>query len=107
MIRQEALGCRSIAPLLDEDVEHDAVLVDGSPESVAFAADLQLHVVQMPLVRRVLDVGVDRPRRWPELGALLSDGLFTLGKQVLHIAEAEAEAKVQPHGVGEPQRSLL
>jgi hypothetical protein len=39
-----------------------------------------------------------------ELGAPLSDGLVadddaTLGEQILHVAEAEIEAEVQPHGM--------
>ena len=45
-----AMGGYLIAPLLDQDVEYDAVLVNGSPQPVAFAANLQRHFVQMPLV---------------------------------------------------------
>jgi hypothetical protein len=53
--------------------------------------------------RRVLVVGVDRPRRGSELGAPLSDRLVAddeaaLGEQVRHVTEAEVDAKVQPHG---------
>ena len=47
---QEALGSSLIAPLLDQDVQHNAVLIDGSPQPVAPSADLQRHFVQMPLV---------------------------------------------------------
>ena len=46
---QEALGSSLIAPLLDQDVQHN-VLIDGSPQPVAPSADLQRHFVQMPLV---------------------------------------------------------
>jgi hypothetical protein len=45
---QEALGGYVIAPLLDQDVQNDSVLVNGSPEPVTFATDLQRNFVQMP-----------------------------------------------------------
>ena len=35
---------------LDEDVEHVAVLVDGPPQILTTAVDLQEHLVEMPLV---------------------------------------------------------
>ena len=47
---QEALGGRLIAPLLNEDVQDDPVLVDRAPQPVALPANLQQHLVQMPLV---------------------------------------------------------
>ena len=47
---QEALGSCLIAPLLDQDVQYASVLIDGSSQPVALAADLQRHFVQMPLV---------------------------------------------------------
>jgi len=47
---QEALSGYLIASLLDQDVQNDSVLVDGSPQPLAFATDLESQVVQMPLV---------------------------------------------------------
>jgi hypothetical protein len=47
---QEALGSHLIASLLDQDVQYDAMLINGSSQPVAFAADLQRHLVQMPLI---------------------------------------------------------
>src|SRR5690349_18874293 len=47
---QEALSGDLIAPLLDQDVQHDSVLVNGPPQPVAFAADLQRNFLEMPLV---------------------------------------------------------
>ena len=47
---QETLFSHLIASLLDQDVQHDSVLIDGSPEPVAFAADLERYLVQMPLI---------------------------------------------------------
>src|SRR5712692_4375874 len=49
---QERFGRVLITPLLHQYVEDDAVLVDGTPQPVALAVDLQLHLVQMPFVTR-------------------------------------------------------
>jgi hypothetical protein len=47
---EEALGGIGISPILDKDVEHDAVLVDGTPEIVLNALDPDEHLVEVPLV---------------------------------------------------------
>jgi hypothetical protein len=47
-VLEEAPGSRGILPILDQDVEHDAVLVDGSPKMVDFAIDLQERLIQAP-----------------------------------------------------------
>ncbi len=47
---QEMFGGYLITPFLDEDVKYDAVLINGTPQPVAFAADPQRHLVEMPLV---------------------------------------------------------
>ena len=52
---QEALGGYLIASLLDQDVQYDSVLVNGSPQPVTFATDLQRNFVEMPTPK------VDRP----------------------------------------------
>src|SRR3954452_22715079 len=36
-LAQQALGCALIAPALNQNVEHDAVLVDRAPQPVAWA----------------------------------------------------------------------
>ena len=41
-----------ITPRLDQDVEHDAVLVDGSPQPVAMPTDADRNFVEMPFVAR-------------------------------------------------------
>jgi hypothetical protein len=42
---QESLSGSLIASLLDQDVQYDTVLIDGSPQPMAFATDLQRHLV--------------------------------------------------------------
>src|SRR3954468_21229294 len=49
---EEALGGGGIPAVLDQDVEHDAVLVHRTPEIVQLAVDLQKHLIQVPGVAR-------------------------------------------------------
>jgi hypothetical protein len=107
---QETFGGYLIASVLDQDVQHDAVLVNGSPQPVASAAYLERHLVQMPLVAGSRSAPTQPPRiRGAELGAPLADGLVanadaTLGEQILNVTETEVETKVQPHSVSDDLR---
>jgi hypothetical protein len=104
---QETLGSYLIASVLDQDVQNNTVLIDSSPQPVALATDLQRHLIQMPLVASSHSSSTQPcGEGGPECGAPLADGLVadddpTLGEQILHVAEAEVEAEVQPHGVSD------
>src|SRR6266571_1829288 len=104
---QEALGSYLIAPLLHLDVEDDAVLVDCPPQPVALAFDLELHLVQMPFVTRAStpstqSCGVARAELCaPGSDRLVRDGHAPLGQQLLDVAQAQAEAVVEPHDVAD------
>src|ERR1700690_3612678 len=47
---EEALGGFGISALLNEDVEHNAVLIHAAPKIVLYALDPDEHLVQVPLV---------------------------------------------------------
>ena len=49
---EEALGGVGIAPVLHEDVQHNAVLIHGAPQIVLHALDPDEHFIEMPLVSR-------------------------------------------------------
>src|SRR5688572_18981647 len=51
-LAEQALGGPLVAPLLDQNVEYNPILVDGPPEPVLLSADHQAHFVEMPLVAR-------------------------------------------------------
>ena len=97
---QEALSGDLIAPLLDQDVQYDAMLINGSPQPVAFAADLQRHLVEMPLVAGSHASSTQPCRkRGSELGAPLADGFVAdddpaFGEQILNVTKAEMKAKI-------------
>jgi hypothetical protein len=45
---KETYGRESIPPWLHKDVEHNAVLINGSPEVMSNAVDVEEDFVQMP-----------------------------------------------------------
>src|ERR1700677_5005264 len=47
---EEALRGVAIAPRLNENVEHDAILIDGPPEIVLHALDPDENFIHVPLV---------------------------------------------------------
>ena len=74
---QETLGMLDlIASLLDKDVEYDSMLIDGAPEPVALAADLERQLVHMPLVAGACTPTTEsRGVAWAELRAPRPDRL--------------------------------
>src|SRR5215217_3202514 len=65
---EQALGGLLVPPLLDENVEHDPILVDGPPEPVLRSPDHQAHFVEVPLVARA----------WQPTPDLVGEGLAEL-----------------------------
>ena len=99
---QQALGRLLVAPALDQNVEHDAVLIHGTPEIMLLAGDLEHDFIQMPLV-----AGPGQPppddigELLAELQAPLADGLVAdleaAEGQHLH-DHAQGERKAEPEG---------
>ena len=54
---EEALGSSRIAPLLNQDIQRNAMLINSAPEIVLHALDTNEDLVQMPFVTRA---GSDR-----------------------------------------------
>src|SRR4051794_14944392 len=50
---EEALGCRGVPAILDQDIEDNAVLVHRAPEIMELAIDLQEHLMEVPSVARL------------------------------------------------------
>src|SRR4051794_28817599 len=73
-LAEQAFGGPLVAPLLDENVEHDPILVDGPPEPVLLSADHQAHFIQVPLVARTGQPTAD----------LIGEGLPELARPLAH-----------------------
>src|SRR3954451_10227329 len=104
-LAKEALGCFGIAPALYRDVEHVAVLVHGTPEIVLLATDAQKHLIHEPFVARPWPTPLQRVGKQPTeaqtpiADALVADHDATGSEDGLDLAQAEAEAVIQPHRV--------
>ena len=109
-LAEEADRRSAIPPGLDEDVDHVAVLVHGSPQVLLLAPKPDEHLVQMPGVTLAAAPGPQAPavfepeRRTPLPDRLVGDGDPALGQQILDVAETEAEPVVQPDRVTDDVR---
>jgi len=104
---KETFGGPSIPPWLNEDVEHDTVLIHGTPQIMLYALDANEHLVHIPLI----------PRLWPAaaqaVGETLTEFLApaphclvghdhtTFGQNQLNVPETQAEHVVQPDGMAD------
>ncbi len=64
-LAEEPLGRFGLAPALDQDVEHMAVLVHRAPKGVHLAADAEERLAEMPLAARFQPAPLDRRLRPP------------------------------------------
>ena len=106
---QQAFGRLLVPPALNQHVEHDAVLVDRPPQPVLLAGDLDLDLVQVPLV-----AGPRQPRRSRSRSPGRTSSAhcrmvswLTVTPRAASISStirSEQEAEVEPHGVADDLR---
>jgi hypothetical protein len=83
------------------------MLVDRTPQPMALALDLELYLIQMPLVARARPTTAQLERVCrAEFGApfadcLVGDCCAPLGHELLNVAQAEGEAEVEPDRVSD------
>src|SRR4051794_3145871 len=51
-LAEQALGGPLVPPLLNQNVEHNPILIDSPPEPVLLAGDHQAHFVEVPFIAR-------------------------------------------------------
>src|SRR4051794_7568094 len=106
-LAEQAFGGPLVPPLLDEDVEHDAVLVDRPPEPMLLAADHQAHFVEVPFVSHTGQPAPDLVgKALAELARPLAHGLMAdrdaaSRQHLLHHAKAQRKAEVEPDRVAD------
>ena len=102
---KEALCGPAITAWLNEDVEHNAVLIHGTPKIVLHALDPDEHLVHVPLVSRPWSAASQAVREClaellaPLTNRLIGDNHATFSQQQLNISQAEAEHVIQPDRV--------
>ena len=96
-----------ISTRLDQDVDHVTVLVDGTPEVLTLALDVDEELVQVPRVAQATFsplqpasvLSAELPAPLPD--CLVGHGDAALRQEVLDVSEAQAEAVVEPDGMGD------
>jgi hypothetical protein len=95
----------ALAAPLHQQVENLAIVVDRPPEPELSAADQNRHFIEMPMRSRPRTsaakfLGEQLPElKHPSPDRFIRDIQPALSQQILDIAEAEGEAKIQPHRV--------
>src|SRR3954447_8047041 len=106
-LTEQTLGGLLVAPALNENVEHDPILIDRPPEPVLLAGDHQAHFVEMPLVARTGQPTPDLVgEALADLARPLPHGLVAhvdaAGRQHLFDhAQAQRKAEVEPDRVAD------
>ena len=93
-LAKESLCRTAIAPLLDENIDEIAILIDGTPQILPMAANRDEDLVEMPDIAEPPLVPLElRGVAWAELPTPLAnrfvgDHNSALGQQILDITEA-------------------
>src|SRR3954447_13760543 len=104
-LAQKPFGGPFVPPALDEYVEHDAVLIDCAPHPALLAGNFEGNLVDIPFVSSRGQSAPDLvSERLAELEGLLPHALVADddaagGQHLLHHAQAEREAEIEPNGV--------
>ena len=104
---EEPHGRKTVAFRLDENVDHNTILVDGSPEIMPHTIDVEKDLVQMPFVARSrtpLPQAIGIPLAElvaPAPDRFIADYHTSRGHQFFHITKADTESEVQPHAIGD------
>src|SRR6201993_4219297 len=106
-LAEQAFGGLLVAPALDENIENEAVLVDGTPEPMLLPGDADDDLIEVPLVATARRALTNAVGEFPaEFEPPLPDRLVCHrdaagGQHLLHHAQAQREPKVQPYGVAD------
>ena len=76
-LAEQALGGLPVAPALDEDIENEAILVDGTPEPMLLPGDADDDLIEVPFVATARRSPTDAVCEFPaEFQAPLPDRLM-------------------------------
>lgn len=107
---EETLGGGLVAPLLQQDIEFDAVLVDCTPQQIRFASQGDEHLVEVPRATRFaarhfhpMDKACTELLA-PAANRLVADRHAALEQQFFDVAQTELEPEVPTHRVADDRR---
>src|SRR5437763_3974676 len=96
-----------VAPALDQDVEHDAGLVHGSPQPVLYPGDFEHDLIQVPFVAASRQAATDLVGEMlaeferPLPHRFMADDDAAGRQQLLNHAQPEREAEIYPDGMAD------
>jgi len=100
-----AFGGPLVAPRLEKDIDHVAVLINGPPEILSAPLNGDEQFIQVPRVAQPPLPSLEAPSvlrpepETPQADGLVGDRDAPLGEEIFDVAEAETESVVEPHGV--------
>jgi hypothetical protein len=106
-LSQQPLGRSLVAPALDENIENEAVLVDGTPQPMLLPGDADDNFIEVPFVATTRRSPPDAIGEFSaEFKASLPDRLVrhrdAAGRQhLLHHAQAQREPKIEPYRIAD------
>jgi hypothetical protein len=104
---KEVLRGFGVPPGLNQDVEHDAILIHGTPKIVLHALDPDEYLVHVPFVSRPRSAASQASCEGlaklpaPLTNRLVGDNNATFSEKQLNIPQAEAEHVIQPDCVAD------
>src|SRR5215469_13475262 len=115
---KEPLGRTLITTRLNQDIDHVAILIHGSPKIVLLAINPNENLTQVPAITEttltLLQVSsiVGTELLAPDSNGFIRDDNAAFGEKILDITEAHAEAMINPDGVaddfrGEPMAMIV
>ena len=109
-LAEEALGGFLIPATLHQDIQDVAILVNGSPQVMILATDLDEYFIEVPLVARagtsstqLISVCLAELQA-PFSNRLIGNDYPTHSHYFFNVAVAESEAEVKPHCVADDLR---
>src|SRR5215217_4690273 len=96
-----------VAPALDEDVQHDPVLIHCPPEPVLLPCDLHGNLVEVPCISSTGQPAADligeclAELQSPLAHCLMADRNATRPEDLVHMPQAQGEAEIEPDRVAD------
>ena len=104
---EEPIDSNTIALLLHQDVQHDPMLIDRTPEIVLHTVQAEKHLIQMPRIAWPRPASMQPPGKVstelaaPEADALVGDHHAPFSQDQFDVAQAEAEQMIQPYSMAD------
>src|SRR5256885_8387946 len=111
-LAEQAFSGLLVTPALDENIENEPVLVDGTPEPMLLPGDADDDLVEVPLVATARGALTNAVGEFPaEFKAPLPDRLVRHrnaagGQHLFDHAQAQRKPKIEPYRVADDLRRL-